>query len=247
MADFEPQTTRHEGILQLQMPHFFDETYIVSAPDRWMLCSKSEGYLDESFAVGMVTVVNDALVVKPKGRLAGLCVRDVYDREGKLLFERGSWYCPVGFVRDELERNFGLVSFPKHSGQTRINIPGSSWCFMRKVTLVEGIKKEDFMQQVDANVANLPPFFVVQKVYVEQMYGNGGINSHRVTDIPLPYKDLITTIDELNNLSSYDAPISIDLTRLLSNEEFKYLIPLNNKEVIAFPQEINISSKKHIL
>lgn len=173
MIDTDLAYTPLEGIRELQpMPDWLQDTLIVPAPDRWYLCTLSEQYLEQALTnEGTVTVVNNALVVKPVGKLAGLCIQDVMGPNGEVLFKKGSWYCPVGECRQELLDNFGLGNAMFGVGKTRITMPRSSWSLMRVAKPPNLQTLGEYIQVIVDKTTNLPPNFQFKLLHQEAMPG----------------------------------------------------------------------------
>lgn len=204
--------------------NWLNDTVIVPAPDKWYLCSMSEAYLGDAIDRGTVTVVNDALVVKPIGKLAGLCIRDVMGPSGEALFKKGYWYCPVGECRQDLQGNFDSSDNAKmiNPGRTRMFLARSQWAKMKIAMPDEGQTLDDYVQAVVDAVAKLPQGFKVEQSYQEAMSGISEVGTTPHDLIQTPVSEFNTTQDYLMNhiLGGLDRDIRIGLNVIGERTQF---------------------------
>jgi hypothetical protein len=113
----------------------------------WYLCDMSEPYLIQAMDNQAVTNVNDVLLVKHVGRLAGLCVMTATSDAGTLL--RGNWYAPVDkAIRQQLQN--------AHDSGTAYQRMGGTWTLMRSLTSYAGIDASDIVNRAEDCLVSLP-------------------------------------------------------------------------------------------
>jgi hypothetical protein len=114
----------------------------------WYLCNASEQYLLKAIDDTAVTNVNDVMLVKHVGRLAGLCAINATTPEGT--FVRGNWYAPI--EQDLRQR----LRDAHDSGTSRLSDARGTWTLMRSVIDYAGIDASDIVNQAEDCLVSLP-------------------------------------------------------------------------------------------
>lgn len=135
----------------LLQPRLLSESMKPSLIERipgWFLCESSESCLIRAMDDGAVTGVNEVMLVKHVGRLAGLCVMNAASPEGS--FVRGNWYAPVGEnVRQQLRD-------AHDNGIAHLSFSGGTWTLMRSSIDYTGIDASDIINQAEDCLDSLP-------------------------------------------------------------------------------------------
>jgi hypothetical protein len=249
MEDLIDASPLKDDIIPSQRPVWLNDMVMVRAPNTWWLCDMSEKYLEDSFQAGdSVTIINGSLVVKPIGKLAGLCIEDVVGSDGKVLFKKGNWYCPVGECRDAINSNFGQGIPATETGKTRLNLEQSEWCLMRPAKPATDEELEKYLASIRTKISTLPTTFQVRKYRNEPMEGqvNGQVNLEALMPdaLPIPYFQIPSANDDLQRYLRSHIMNEFPINQEINMPRVRDSVFSNMSELTSTPHRIeNIEDK----